>query len=245
MTSFAIPPTLPAALQPVRFANRHALPIAVTLLVHGLVLSSLLPALHAVTPEAPQIVMIGVAVSVPTPPAPVQVASAPPPPVVSKVPVTVPVRQTITTARSTPTNAAVETPVELAQNPAQNQAQNLAPDATPSSASPAPAAPATRGIETSADNEPPRYQAAYLNNPQPPYPPMSRKLHEQGSVRLHVMVNAAGEAETVRVKSGSGYERLDQAAIAAVQKWRFIPARQHGQAVAGWVEVPIQFHLEN
>lgn len=74
---------------------------------------------------------------------------------------------------------------------------------------------------------------------------MSRKLREQGSVRLHVMVNAAGEAETVRIKSSSGYDRLDQAALAAVRQWRFVPARQRGQAIAGWVEVPIQFHLEN
>ena len=107
------------------------------------------------------------------------------------------------------------------------------------------AATPTGAATENTDSEPPRYQAAYLNNPQPPYPVMSRKLREQGSVRLNVMVNAAGEAEAVRIKSGSGFDRLDQAALAAVQKWRFVPARQHGQAVAGWVEVPIQFHLEN
>lgn len=134
------------------------------------------------------------------------------------------------------------------------------PEPTP--ASPAPAsAPAAAGNpvptaavaatgkaeagEPVARHEPPRYHADYLHNPQPPYPPLSRRLRESGSTLLRVHVTAEGVPDQVLVKQGSGYARLDQAAEAAVSQWRFVPARSNGQAVAGWVEVPILFKLDD
>jgi protein TonB len=92
--------------------------------------------------------------------------------------------------------------------------------------------------------EAPRFHADYLNNPQPPYPLLSRRAREEGTVRLRVMVDANGRPTEVHIHASSGYERLDLAARAAVQEWRFVPARQAGRNVAGWVEVPIQFKLE-
>jgi protein TonB len=92
--------------------------------------------------------------------------------------------------------------------------------------------------------EPPRYDMAYLNNPQPEYPPLSKRLREQGRVLLRVLVNASGLVEEIEVKSGSGYVRLDDAALVAVRRWKFAPARANGQAVAGWAVVPIAFNLQ-
>ena len=40
---------------------------------------------------------------------------------------------------------------------------------------------------------PPRFDAAYLNNPVPVYPNMSRRLRETGVVQLRVLVNASGQ----------------------------------------------------
>jgi protein TonB len=91
---------------------------------------------------------------------------------------------------------------------------------------------------------PPRFQADYLHNPQPRYPLMSRKRHEEGEVLLRVRVDAQGHPETVKIHTSSGHVRLDRAASSAVQKWRFVPARQGGLNVAAWVVVPIQFNLE-
>ena len=92
---------------------------------------------------------------------------------------------------------------------------------------------------------PPSFDAAYLRNPPPAYPAMSRRRGEQGTVVLRVHVGADGAAQQVHLRSSSGYEQLDRAAQEVVQQWRFVPARQGEQAVAAWVLVPIRFALEN
>lgn len=90
-----------------------------------------------------------------------------------------------------------------------------------------------------------RFDADYLDNPQPIYPHASRRLGEQGKVLLRVYVSAAGLAEKVELKLGSGFARLDRAAQEAVGLWRFVPARRGEQTIAAWVQVPITFQLES
>lgn len=89
-----------------------------------------------------------------------------------------------------------------------------------------------------------RFDADYLQNPAPAYPAMSRKLHEEGKVFLQVRVTATGIAEHVQIKQGSGYPRLDEAALNTVRQWRFIPARRGDEAVPASVVVPIVFRLD-
>ncbi|RTL48508.1 MAG: TonB family protein [Rhodocyclaceae bacterium] len=91
---------------------------------------------------------------------------------------------------------------------------------------------------------PPSFGAAYLHNPTPTYPPLSRRMGEEGKVLLRVFVSAAGGADKVEIERSSGSPRLDAAAQASVRSWRFVPARQGSQAVPAWVIVPIQFSLE-
>ena len=83
----------------------------------------------------------------------------------------------------------------------------------------------------------------YLRNPPPKYPAESRKLKEQGVVLLKVMVTAAGRAAEVQLQRSSGYPRLDEAALKAVRRWEFNPARVGLTAVACAVEVPVRFGL--
>ena len=90
---------------------------------------------------------------------------------------------------------------------------------------------------------PPRYDAAYLHNPAPAYPPLSKRFREQGIVMLRVRVSAAGLAEQIDLETSSGSPRLDAAAIEAVKQWRFIPAKRGNDAMAGWALVPINFRL--
>jgi len=92
--------------------------------------------------------------------------------------------------------------------------------------------------------EPPRYEMAYLRNPAPPYPPLARRAKEQGRVILRVLVSPAGTAQDVEVRTSSGYERLDRAAIEAVRRWRFVPARRGAETVAAWALVPVLFQLD-
>ena len=91
---------------------------------------------------------------------------------------------------------------------------------------------------------PARFDASYLNNPAPPYPPASRRLGEEGKVILRVRVSPEGNAEEAEVKISSGSPRLDDSARRTVRRWQFIPARRGGTAVESWVLVPILFKLE-
>jgi protein TonB len=86
--------------------------------------------------------------------------------------------------------------------------------------------------------------AIYLRNPKPSYPNLSRRLSEQGTVLLRVFVTMAGDATRIELKASSGFTRLDNAALNAVQNWKFVPAKRGEQPVAAWVVVPIKFSLK-
>lgn len=88
---------------------------------------------------------------------------------------------------------------------------------------------------------PPIFNASYLANPAPRYPFASRRLGEKGRVVLRVHVSVNGRAEQVEIKTSSGFEQLDRAALDAVAVWRFVPARRGEEPVAAWVLVPISF----
>lgn len=83
----------------------------------------------------------------------------------------------------------------------------------------------------------------YLQNPVPPYPPMSRSLGETGQVLLRVQVSETGSVLAIAVEQSSGFARLDMAARKAVQNWRFVPARHGDEAVASFVLIPLRFGL--
>ncbi|MFZ5474223.1 MAG: energy transducer TonB, partial [Pseudomonadota bacterium] len=136
--------------------------------------------------------------------------------------------------------APMPTPTPMTASVAETIAQRQAVE-------PAATAPAAQAAAAPAPTTvvPPRFDADYLNNPAPAYPALSRRLGEQGQVLLRVYVEPDGSAARVEIKSGSGFERLDQAALTAVRKWRFVPARQAGAAVGAWVVVPIIFSLRS
>lgn len=91
----------------------------------------------------------------------------------------------------------------------------------------------------------PRFAADYLSNPAPAYPPLSRRMGEEGEVVLRVHVETSGRPSQIEVRKSSGSPRLDQAALDAVWHWRFVPAQRGEEALAAWVLVPITFHLKN
>jgi len=84
----------------------------------------------------------------------------------------------------------------------------------------------------------------YLEPPAPEYPRLSRRNAESGRVVVRVFIDTAGMPNSVQVSSSSGFMRLDDAALAAVQKARFKPYTENGQPTAGWTYVPINFELE-
>ncbi len=173
-----------------------------------------------------------------TPPSPVQTAAlTPPPKPITPVPRAEPLRAAppnfpAPPRRPNPTDAAPEN-IE----PAAKEAVPAAAPSTPRDAAPAPQQSAAL-MET-----PPGYGKPGLANPRPRYPWLSRQRGEQGRVVLRVAVDPTGRAAGVRVLAGSGFGRLDRAAVEAIEKWRFEPATRAGQAVAGAVDVPVTFRL--
>lgn len=89
------------------------------------------------------------------------------------------------------------------------------------------------------------YKANYGFNPKPSYPRIARSRGWQGKVLLKVQVSAAGTSQGISVHKSSGHDILDEAAVDAVQNWRFIPARRGNTPVASSVIVPILFSLQN
>lgn len=106
---------------------------------------------------------------------------------------------------------------------------------------------ASQKADSPAETEPltaPRFNAAYLHNPTPVYPAAARRTGYQGTVVIRARIQIDGSADRVEIKKSSGHGVLDQAALEAVRKWRFIPARRGNEAVVEWVDIPWQFKLE-
>lgn len=170
----------------------------------------------------------------PTPPEPRVAPLQPPPPKVERQPKPQPVvERTVSAPAPTP----VAQPV--AEHAVQQAPVAVAPAAPPHPA-PVAASPAPEPVI-----EPPRYNAAYLSNPPPPYPLAARRRGIEGTVLIRAEISAEGGCLRAELKKSSGAELLDQAALEAVKKWRFVPAKRGSQAVVAWVEVPITFKLEN
>lgn len=77
----------------------------------------------------------------------------------------------------------------------------------------------------------------------PRYPESARRQGIEGTSVLKMFITAQGQVEDVRVERSAGYGELDQAAMEAVRRWRFEPARRGGVAVAMWVVIPVAFKL--
>jgi protein TonB len=50
--------------------------------------------------------------------------------------------------------------------------------------------------------------------------------------------------QSAELRKSSGFERLDQAALATALKWRYVPGKRGGVPEAMPVNVPINFVLE-
>lgn len=114
----------------------------------------------------------------------------------------------------------------------------------PAAVAPSSPVPVAASNATSAQLTPARYDAAYLHNPAPKYPPLSRRLGEEGKVLLKVRVTPEGLPAAVDLEKGSNFERLDEAARQVVGRWRFVPAKRGEEAVEALVIVPVVFRLD-
>lgn len=123
---------------------------------------------------------------------------------------------------------------------------SVPPPAPPLARTPPPAvAPQVASVAREPENigarptEPPRL--AY--HPPPIYPAVAVARGWSGRVLLRLTVGADGRVERVELAESSGHEVLDASALAAVERWRFEPARQAGRAVALTVLLPVVFEV--
>lgn len=79
----------------------------------------------------------------------------------------------------------------------------------------------------------------------PPYPPLSRRLGEEGTVQLKLAIGTDGRVESAIIEKSSGSQRLDDAARDWVaHHWRYHPATREGKPVASQTQVKVVFNLK-
>ncbi len=162
----------------------------------------------------------------------------PPPPALAQKPQPVaPAPRLAAIADPTPTPNAPIGVIDPPPAPLPPIAAPIAP-APPAPVAIPPAPPAAPAIQL------PSSDADYLQNPKPPYPPMSKRLNEQGTVVMRVLIGADGQPQKAEIRKSSGFERLDRSAAETVMKWRYVPGKRAGVAEAMWFNVPINFVLE-
>lgn len=90
----------------------------------------------------------------------------------------------------------------------------------------------------------PSSDADYLHNPKPAYPALSKRMGEQGTAQVRVLIGTDGVAQQAEIQQSSSFDRLDQAALATVLRWRYVPGKRAGKPEAMWFTVPITFVLQ-
>jgi periplasmic protein TonB len=76
----------------------------------------------------------------------------------------------------------------------------------------------------------------------PEYSEEARSAKYSGTVLLSLVVSTQGKAENLKVLNGIGFG-LDQKALEAVQKWRFIPGMKDGKPVPVRATISVDFRL--
>ncbi|HEY3130791.1 MAG TPA: energy transducer TonB [Acidobacteriota bacterium] len=83
--------------------------------------------------------------------------------------------------------------------------------------------------------------AKLIDRVDPIYPPLARQARVQGIVVLQILVDEQGNVREVTVISG--HALLNQAAIDAVQQWRYTPTYLNGAPVAVKATITVNFVL--
>ena len=117
-------------------------------------------------------------------------------------------------------------------------AASSAPAASVEPAAPAEPAGPARIVELGPDDTP----AKHISGKAPRYPPMARKLKQQGRVTIEFVLTEEGvPTELVVVESAGAI--LDKAVLDALAKWRYEPAMRNNEPVRVKMRVRQRFRL--
>ena len=127
-----------------------------------------------------------------------------------------------------PTPVAQSTPAQQTKQPT-----TASKASTTAAAAEAAAVPATNAT----------YEVGSSKNPRPPYPPAAFLGHIEGRVIIKAHVMTDGKLGEVQLRQTSGSTQLDQSALETIARWELQPARNNGQPVDQWIEIPINFRI--
>ena len=228
--------------------------LALAVALHGAVFYWLARQPDAVLPEVPpQVPPMTIEFAAPAPPVvetpppeppsplpePVVQTPEPPPPVVDELaakPAPPPKPKPVVRHPPKPKPQPVPKPVAKQVTPPSPPSQAAAPVPQPAPPAPAPAPSPVKETPASAT-------AGYLHNPAPEYPALALRRNWEGTVLLRVRVLPNGRPGDIQIQQSAGRSQLDEAAVAAVRRWSFVPAKKGDQAIEGWVTVPIDFKI--
>lgn len=231
-------------------------PIAVVALLHAAAIWAV-AVQHATSVQEPQPMEISLELDAEAPPAAAttrraatQTSATPTSPSAPTPVQSTPAQPTARAATITPPLESTKPETVPAVQASKSSADDNAPSGIPTntaaavSGAPGHASASTATLANAAALQLPSSDADYLNNPKPAYPPMSRRLGEQGTVVVRALIGTDGNAQKAEVQQSSGFERLDRAALETALKWRYLPGKRAGVPEAMWFKVPLRFVLE-
>jgi TonB family protein len=81
-----------------------------------------------------------------------------------------------------------------------------------------------------------------IYQPEPTFSAEAKKAKFEGIVTVSIIVDQRGLPQNVHVTKGVGHG-LDEKAVEAVKKYRFIPAKENGKPVAVYMNVEVNFEI--
>jgi len=77
------------------------------------------------------------------------------------------------------------------------------------------------------------------------YPELAREAGIEGKVFVRAFINTKGVVTATKIVKGLPNTGLDEAALKAIKKSRWYPARQRDKKVGIWLTIPVDFSLTN
>jgi protein TonB len=76
------------------------------------------------------------------------------------------------------------------------------------------------------------------------YPKKAKEAGVEGQVVIQAFINKNGIVENCKVLKGIPNTGLDEAAVAAIKKTKFNPAKQRDKNIGVWISIPVTFKLD-
>ena len=77
------------------------------------------------------------------------------------------------------------------------------------------------------------------------YPELAREAGIEGKVFIRAFINTRGVVTATKIVKGLPNTGLDEAALKAIKRSRWYPARQRDKKVGIWLTIPVDFSLTN